>query len=792
MKMLPIWKKGIFYIFMIFGAIVMLMPFAWMIMTSFKLDTEVESWPPRWTSKNFSNQRDVKLNLVRSADLAIDFSALTIEEFFNLSSIISSRKNNEKVLTYAINDDAPYRGVLQLQLSSETGKEPLYVRSIPQQDFQNFMTRINDLQPVAADFNEVLTKLAVIEDALIFLPSLMNELFFLKTGFLNRSQFTQSTTEKLDQLSAYLQNNGSRLIEHRSLLPLETDSEQVKALKQSYKNWVAQIVQTYDTKKGVYSLANLSFKKGQPILQQQDLVKIRSEFLTVFAAWLNQDSFSSEQLSLLKTQDWAVIRLVERNVLDLLRSTVNLLQTGIETYAYFSGLQTETLSSGKIVLAFSQEADLKNSILEQVRNSALDARQISILEEVIQKNPLSGSINKLLQEQDRIFAEELLKNGVDQSKVQNILLNLKDFVNSLNTSFLENPEAKAFVLRALGNGESVLDTLQAINIPATQKRILADQTTRLRTLLNEVSDSQFSLLLHERFTENEIVEFYSDLYSRHAFQMKILEGPKEVKEVRLRSFQSIEIVLDGIEPYWFWDEKASMNVRFTTGEVFSNLFQSYVDAWRLGKFFTYYYLNTIFVASVTTLLDILFACMAAFAFAKLKFFGKNFLFTLFLATMMVPGEVMLVPNYITLARFGWMDTYLALIVPWTVSVFVIFLIRQHFMSIPDELYDAGKIDGISKWGFLWQIMVPLSKPVIITGSLLKFIGSWNSFLWVLIVTKSPQVRTLPVGLSTFSTEVGTLYNKLMAASTFSMIPVIILFLFVQKYFIQGIARTGIK
>jgi multiple sugar transport system permease protein len=254
----------------------------------------------------------------------------------------------------------------------------------------------------------------------------------------------------------------------------------------------------------------------------------------------------------------------------------------------------------------------------------------------------------------------------------------------------------------------------------------------------------------------------------------------------------VEIILDDIEPYWFWDEENHLEVRFTFWEVLQNLFQNYVDAWTMGKYFGNYYFNTVFVAIVTTVLDILFACMAAFAFSKLNFFGKNFLFMLFLATMMVPGEVLLVPNYITLTKFGWMDSYLALIVPWVVSVFVIFLIRQHFMTIPDELYDAGKIDGITKWGFLWKVMVHLSKPVIITGALLKFVGSWNSFLWVLIVTKSPQVRTLPVGLSTFSTEVGTLYNKLMAASTFSMIPIIILFLFVQKYFIQGIARTGLK
>ncbi|RAM61078.1 ABC transporter permease [Mesotoga sp. SC_3PWM13N19] len=198
------------------------------------------------------------------------------------------------------------------------------------------------------------------------------------------------------------------------------------------------------------------------------------------------------------------------------------------------------------------------------------------------------------------------------------------------------------------------------------------------------------------------------------------------------------------------------------------------------------------MAMVTTFVEIIFAAMAAFAFAKMDFFGKNLLFTLFLATMMVPGEVLLVPNYITLTALGWVDSYYALIVPWVVSVFAIFLLRQHFMTIPNELYDAAMIDGLSKWRFLWTILVPLSKPAVITGALLKFVGSWNSFLWVLIVTKSPEIRTLPVGLQNFSSATGSDYHLLMAAATFSIIPVVILFLITQKYFIAGIARSGLK
>ncbi|HCF37934.1 MAG TPA: carbohydrate ABC transporter permease [Thermosipho africanus] len=273
---------------------------------------------------------------------------------------------------------------------------------------------------------------------------------------------------------------------------------------------------------------------------------------------------------------------------------------------------------------------------------------------------------------------------------------------------------------------------------------------------------------------------------------KIIDAPEFVKAVRVRNGEVIEIELNGIAPIYLSDDNLStINLSFTFGEIIKNIFQNYVDAWKAAPF-GQYYINTVFVATATTVLEVILASMAAYAFSWMNFPGKNALFGLFLATMMVPGEVLLVPNFITISKFGWIDTYYSLIIPWIVSVFAVFLMRQHFLSIPKELFDASKIDGCSHWRFLWQIVVPLSKPVIITGALLKFVGSWNSFLWVLIVTNSDKYRTLPVGLQNFSSDVGTLYNQLMAAATFSVLPVIILFLFTQKYFIKGIARTGLK
>jgi len=219
--------------------------------------------------------------------------------------------------------------------------------------------------------------------------------------------------------------------------------------------------------------------------------------------------------------------------------------------------------------------------------------------------------------------------------------------------------------------------------------------------------------------------------------------------------------------------------------------QNYVEAWNAAPF-GWYFFNSFFMAITTTIGEVFTTILAAYAFAKMSFFGKGPLFAILLGTMMIPGQMLLLPNYVTMARIGWLDQYQALIIPWLVSVFGIFLLRQFFRSVPDELLDAARIDGCGRFRFLFTIMVPLSKPAIFTVALLKFLGSWNSFQWVLIMTTSPKMRTVPVGLQLFSSEVGTAYERLMAASVLAIIPILVLFLFTQKQFIQGVARTGIK
>jgi len=219
--------------------------------------------------------------------------------------------------------------------------------------------------------------------------------------------------------------------------------------------------------------------------------------------------------------------------------------------------------------------------------------------------------------------------------------------------------------------------------------------------------------------------------------------------------------------------------------------QNYVLAWQAAPFGRYFF-NSFFMAITTTVGEVFTTILAAYAFAKMKFFGKNALFAILLGTLMIPGQMLLLPNFVTIARLGWLDRYEALIIPWLVSVFGIFLLRQFFRSVPDELRDAARIDGCSRFRFLFTIMVPLSRPAIFTVALFKFLGSWNSFTWVLIMTNSPTMRTVPVGLQVFSSEIGTAYEKLMAASVLAIIPVLVLFFFTQKQFIQGVARTGIK
>jgi ABC-type glycerol-3-phosphate transport system permease component len=205
-----------------------------------------------------------------------------------------------------------------------------------------------------------------------------------------------------------------------------------------------------------------------------------------------------------------------------------------------------------------------------------------------------------------------------------------------------------------------------------------------------------------------------------------------------------------------------------------------------------YFLNTIIVSCCVVLGVLITGSLAAYAFATMKFKGQDFIFYLFISMMMVPQPVYLIPSYVLLNHLGWIDTYQALIVPWIANIFTIFLLRQQFKTIPRDLFDAAEIDGCSRFGILWKIVLPLSKSVIATSAIFGFIGSWNSFMWPLIMTDSPELRVLQVGLSYFSQEASTQTSLLMAASTFSILPLVILFIIAQKQIIASFASSGLK
>lgn len=221
--------------------------------------------------------------------------------------------------------------------------------------------------------------------------------------------------------------------------------------------------------------------------------------------------------------------------------------------------------------------------------------------------------------------------------------------------------------------------------------------------------------------------------------------------------------------------------------------ENYRQAWEMPEVgFGRYYWVSIYTTLLVSAGTLFSSVLAAYAFARMNFWGKNVVFFLLLATLMVPGQVLLIPNYIILARLQWLDTYKALVVPWLSSVFSIFLLRQFFKALPDELFDAARMDGAGHWGMLWRVAVPLSVPVIITTGLFVFINTWNSLLWPLVVTSRPEMRTLMVGLQVFTTEAGGEINLLMAASTFCILPILMVFLLLQRYLVEGIARSGIK
>ena len=219
--------------------------------------------------------------------------------------------------------------------------------------------------------------------------------------------------------------------------------------------------------------------------------------------------------------------------------------------------------------------------------------------------------------------------------------------------------------------------------------------------------------------------------------------------------------------------------------------QNYTDVLQQAPF-ARWFLNTLVVTVVVVAGNLLFCSLAGYAFARIKFFGRDVVFILVLATLMIPFQVIMIPTFIIVRKLGLIDTLGALIVPNLAGAFGIFLLRQFFRSLPIELEEAARIDGASRLGVLFKIVLPLSGPVLATVAVVTFLWTWNDFLWPLVTIYSPNNMTLQLGLTTFQGAHSTNTHLLMAANVMSVLPVLFLFVFAQRFFIRGIATSGLK
>ncbi len=235
--------------------------------------------------------------------------------------------------------------------------------------------------------------------------------------------------------------------------------------------------------------------------------------------------------------------------------------------------------------------------------------------------------------------------------------------------------------------------------------------------------------------------------------------------------------------------------------------QNYVEAWfkppnTLGR----YIANSLLIATVGTGIQVAICALAAYAFSRLRFPGRNLLFMIVLATTMIPGEITLIPNFVTIRRFplmggndlfgmggsGLYDSYAAMILPGLVGAFNIFLLRQAFLTIPNEFWEAAQLDGAGSFGYLWRIILPLSMPALLTVGIFGFIGRWNGLLWPLLITRSESIRPVQMAMIYYQNEFLTDFGMVMAASLMVTLPIVLLFLLLQRQFIEGIMSTGLK
>ena len=713
-------RKTIVYILLSIGAIVMLAPFAWMLVTSFKLPSEVNTWPPKWTTRSFATSREIKV--IPSTGTATNVKGLSLREAL---SFVAKKSVG---LNLSVNDDPFYRGELTIPT-----KGAKYTPFANLDEFNAFVDSLT--MPIEVDKE---TPEKFFEEVYLYYIN-------GSSPFFKRDEFTSNILGNVDNLLSTID-----MISTYGIDRIEDQNE-----KERFQNFLSEKVKQLTEIRPKFE----KFKVGlELVLSNDEISEIAKLLDTVELLYPGQNEVSENYNTG-----------VENTLLNIKRNVDFFLKVN----AYFSSIQNDVVDKDIKAVPMSKDEKV-NTLLERTK----DFRDFNEIKELITKVEL----NTLGEE----LAKKLDDEVVERYKISSLdLANLKSLISSFINLGLENNLPVRDLLNV-----SFDEFSRKLEESAGMSLTYMSVKSKLDSFKESV-DNAAELFRDVAINTLEFQDFRS-IYESVNYAWKIIEAPSFVKEVIVKEGKNVEIIMDGVSPIYFIDDNIrTLSLKFTTSDVVKNVFQNYVLAWQAAPF-GIYYVNTVFVAVVTTILEIIISAMAAYAFSWMNFPGRDLLFSIFLATMMVPGEVLLVPNFITITKFGWIDTYYALIVPWVVSVFSIFLMKQHFMSIPTELFDAARIDGCSHWRYLWQIVMPLSRPVVITTALLKFVGSWNSFLWVLIVTNDPKYRTLTVGLQAFSSDVGTLYNLLMAAATFTILPVVIIFLFTQRYFVRGIARTGLK
>ncbi len=777
----------ILYIIAFAGAAIMLMPFIWMIVTSLKLPEEVQVFPPTWGTVNALPVRHINASIDHSSYSSINYSALSLQQFLNVSQANTSSASN--VLTVNFAGTPPLRGTIYLTLGK--GGPVKYATSINFQSAEsvindvnsrvypsNYQNQINELKSLSANPEE-------------YIKAFFNIFRYGSKPVFSRIDFIDNAEKAIESATSTAKIFIPALLRNPSLASSGTEQQFVKDFLSSNE---------FFSQAEILASALLPYKKGTGTLAS-DLPSVERLFDNFFGN-VDLKRILIQKFGKIDPSLNNIVNFYEQRMIDPIEGYFNLMKSYDDIMNFYQNSMNLTVEPEMIFTFFTKKEQIQR-LESAIKDSTLPSTYTNIALGIVRSGELSHFIDSFINSTNEMLKSDLASIGLNKDQVDNAFRGISSIITNMKILYgLLSPEEKTefngIISEYSGNWNELSQKLsEAFGAEHPNSTgVLIGSSGQLSYISGGFSSyenpSAVEKMLEVAWMNYRMVAQITDIYNNTYYTMKIIKAPSIVSNIQyFPSNGSVKIFLKNINSVWFITLPVKVSVHFTISEIFENLFEAYVQAWNAAPF-ARYYINTVFVAVVTTFLNIIFGVMAAFAFSKLHFAGRNFFFMLFIATMMIPGEVLLVPNFITIVHFGWLNTYYALIIPWAVSAFTIFLIRQNFMTIPDELFDAAKIDGASRWRFLWTIMVPLSRPVIITGALLNFVGSWNAFLWVLIVTNEPSMRTLPVGLQNFSSNAGTIYNQLMAASTFTMLPIVILFLFAQRYFIEGIARTGIK